>query len=121
LTLPWPVKWLAWSSTRYDGCAAACRERHHGSVDTLDTVQDDRTRLLQIRRCDLDSVRRDWSTWSRLAFALERTDDGRVFDGNGAARFGVLRAAQYDRRSEDLPLLRFLLQQEIVRYREVVP
>ena len=59
--------------------------------------------------------------WSRLAFTAEHTNEGRVFDRNRAARFGVLWAAQYDRRPEDLPLLRFLLEQEIVRYREVVP
>lgn len=41
-----------------------------------------------------------------------------------AARSSVLRALQYDRRPQDLPLLRFLLQQETAFYEEeeeVVP
>ncbi len=89
--------------------------------DTLENVQDDRVRLLQTPRQDLATARRDRSTWSRLAFTAGHTNDGQVFDRNRAARFGVLWAAQYDRRPEDLPLLRFLLEQEIVRYREAVP
>jgi hypothetical protein len=84
-------------------------------------MQDDRARLLETPRRDLESARHDRLTWSRLAFTAEHADDGRVFDGNRVARFGVLWAAQYDRRSEDLALLRFLLEQEIVRYRETVP
>jgi hypothetical protein len=89
--------------------------------DTLGNVQDDRLRLLQTPRQDLATARRDHSTWSGLAFTAEHTGDGRVFDRNRAARFGVLWAAQYDRRPEDLSLLRFLLEQEIVRYRQTVP
>lgn len=84
-------------------------------------MQDDRVRLLQAPRHDLDTARRDRSTWFRLAFTPADTADGRVVDGNRAARFGVLWAAQYDRRAEDLPLLRFLFEQEILRYRETVP
>ncbi|MFB6674171.1 hypothetical protein ACFCWG_17555 [Streptomyces sp. NPDC056390] len=44
-----------------------------------------------------------------------------MIDRNKAARLGVLWALQYDRRPEDLQLLRFLLQQEITFYQEVVP
>jgi hypothetical protein len=69
----------------------------------------------------LETARRDRSTWSRLAFTAEHTGDDQVFDRNRATRFGVLWAAQYDRRPEDLPLLRFLLEHEIVRYRETTP
>ncbi|MFI8085358.1 hypothetical protein ACIF6L_31780 [Kitasatospora sp. NPDC086009] len=42
-------------------------------------------------------------------------------DRNRAARFAVLWALQYDRRPQDLPLLRFLLQQQTIYYREAVP
>ncbi|RFC74434.1 hypothetical protein DXZ75_21465 [Streptomyces sp. AcE210] len=56
-----------------------------------------------------------------MAFAAERTGEGRVIDLNYAARFGVLWALQYDHRPQDLPLLRFLLQQQITLYREAVP
>jgi hypothetical protein len=89
--------------------------------DTLENVQDDRARLLQTPRENLATARRDHTTWPRLAFTAEHANDGRVFDRNRAARFGVLWAAQYDRRPEDLPMLRFLLEQEIVRYREAAP
>jgi hypothetical protein len=89
--------------------------------DTLENVQDDRARLLQTPRHDLEVARRDRSTWPRLAFTAARIGDGQVFDRNRAARFGVVWAAQYDRRPQDLPLLRFLLEQEIIRYHETVP
>jgi hypothetical protein len=42
-------------------------------------------------------------------------------DRNRAARFEVLWALQYDRDDRDLPLLSFLLQQQITYYREAVP
>ncbi|MFD0268773.1 hypothetical protein ACFVGY_19710 [Streptomyces sp. NPDC127106] len=42
-------------------------------------------------------------------------------DRNRAARFAVLWALQYDRRPQDLPLLRFLLQQQTTFYQEAVP
>jgi hypothetical protein len=84
-------------------------------------VQDDRARLLRAPRQALEAVRRDRSTWPGLAFTAEHTSDGRVVDRNRAARFGVLWAAQYDRRDGDLALLRFLLEQEILRYRFAVP
>lgn len=77
--------------------------------------------MLQTPRQNLEAARRDRSTWTRLAFTAADTGDGRVVDCNRAARFGVLWGAQYDRRAEDLPLLRFLFEQETVRYREAVP
>jgi hypothetical protein len=77
--------------------------------------------LLEAPRLRLDRARRDHSSWAALAFALARNDQGHAYDPNRAARFGVLWALQYDRRPQDLPLLRFLLQQEISHYRETVP
>ncbi|MEU4473655.1 hypothetical protein [Micromonospora sp. NPDC023888] len=84
-------------------------------------MPDDRARLLRTPRRNLVAARRSASTWSRLGFAPEHTADGRILDRNRAARSGVLWAAQYDRRPEDLPLLRFILEQESLRYRETAP
>ncbi|WP_157995690.1 hypothetical protein [Thermomonospora amylolytica] len=50
-------------------------------------------------RADLAEARADAGRWAEIA-----ADEGR--------RAGVLRAAQYDRRPEDLPLLRVLLRHE---------
>ncbi|MFB7167638.1 hypothetical protein [Streptomyces sp. NPDC056242] len=85
------------------------------------SVAAEQERLLRGPRRDLERARRDPETWHALAFAAERTGDGRVTDRNYAARFGVLWALQYDHRPQDLPLLRFLLQQQITFYREAVP
>ncbi|MEV1121042.1 hypothetical protein AB0I91_38815 [Actinosynnema sp. NPDC049800] len=76
---------------------------------------------MEAPRLRLDRARRDRSTWAELAFAPARNDQGHAYDLNREARFGVLWALQYDRRPQDLPLLRFLLQQEISRYRQTVP
>lgn len=78
-------------------------------------------RLLRVPRRDLERARRDPETWPDLAFFAEHTDEGHVIDRNRAARFGVLWALQYDRRPQDLPLLRFLLQQQTTFCQEVVP
>ncbi len=59
--------------------------------------------------------------WADLAYRAQITDEGPIADRNRAARFAVLWALQYDRRPEDLPLLRFLLQQQTTYYREAVP
>ncbi|MFB7757013.1 hypothetical protein ACFC18_46715 [Streptomyces sp. NPDC056121] len=82
---------------------------------------DEQDRLLCVPRRDLERARRDPETWPELAFLAEHTAKGSVIDRNKAARLGVLWALQYDRRPEDLELLRFLLQQEITFYQEVVP
>lgn len=80
----------------------------------------DQQRLLEAQRRNLAHVRQDDSTWAGLAFAPARDEQGRAYDSNRAERFGVLWALQYDRRPQDLPLLRFLLRQEITRCRETV-
>lgn len=59
--------------------------------------------------------------WADLAYCAQVTDEGPVADRNRAARFTVLWALQYDRRPQDLPLLRFLLQQQTTYYSEAVP
>jgi hypothetical protein len=82
---------------------------------------DDQERLLRAPRESLQRARRDPSTWAGLAFALARAGQGQAYDLNRVARFGVLWALQYDRRPDDLPLLRFLLGQEITRCQETIP
>jgi hypothetical protein len=82
---------------------------------------DDQERLLQAPRESLQRARRGRSTWEELAFAPALAGQGQAYDLNRAARFGVLWALQYDRRPDDLPLARFLLRQEIIRYEETVP
>lgn len=59
--------------------------------------------------------------WADLAYCAQITAEGLIADRNRAARFAVLWALQYDRRPKDLPLLRFLLQQQATYYREAVP
>jgi hypothetical protein len=76
-------------------------------------------RLLAGPRRELAVARGDESAWAGLAYA-PASEGGRAADAHRRARYGVLLAAQYDRRGGDLPLLRFLLAQEIVWYREVV-
>ncbi|MEU7967347.1 hypothetical protein AB0D09_28380 [Streptomyces sp. NPDC049097] len=83
-------------------------------------ITEEQERLLRGPRRDLDRARRDPATWHDLAFRAEHADDNRVIDRNSATRFGVLWALQYDRRSQDLPLLRFLLQEQATFYREAV-
>jgi len=86
------------------------------------TTTDEQDRLLRGPRAALQRARRDQATWADLAYCdVQGTDEGAVTDRNRAARFAVLWALQYDRRPQDLPLLRFLLQQQTTYYREAVP
>ncbi|MCR6490184.1 hypothetical protein M8542_45980 [Amycolatopsis sp. OK19-0408] len=71
--------------------------------------------LLEGPRRALYRARRDSSTWPEFAF-----DAGPAGDRNASARYGLLLALQYDRRPGDLPLLRFVLRQQIDWYRELV-
>lgn len=84
------------------------------------TISDEQERLLQGPRRALERVRQARAAQTDLAFAAAPRGDGRMADRNHAARFAVLWALQYDRHDQDLPLLRFLLEQEIVCYRETV-
>ncbi|WP_406224045.1 hypothetical protein [Streptomyces canus] len=79
-------------------------------------------RLLRGPRAALERARHDQSTWADLAYrGIQDTDEAAVTDRNRSARSAVLWALQYDRRPQDLPLLRFLLQQQITHYREAIP
>ncbi|MFJ7073462.1 hypothetical protein [Streptomyces sp. NPDC098781] len=81
----------------------------------------EQNRLLRGPRSALERARQDPATWADLAYCAQVTDEGPMEDRNRAARFAVLWALQYDRRPKDLPLLRFLLQQQTTYYREAVP
>jgi hypothetical protein len=86
------------------------------------STADEQDRLLRGPRITLERARQDQATWADLAYyGAQDTDEGAVTDRNRAARFAVLWALQYDRRPQDLPLLRFLLQQQTTYYREAVP
>lgn len=85
------------------------------------STADEQHRLLRGPAKDLERARRDRAAWSDLAFFAEHTDGRHVTDRNEPARFRVLWALQYDRRPQDLPLLRFLLRQQTVFYQKAVP
>ncbi|MEU5230054.1 hypothetical protein AB0G82_12385 [Streptomyces anulatus] len=85
------------------------------------SLSDEQERLLRAPRSDLERARRKPESWPDLAFSPEHTAEGRVIDRGKAARRSILWALQYDRRPQDLRLLRFLLQQETLFSREVVP
>lgn len=85
------------------------------------STADEQDRLLRVPRRDLERARRDPAAWSGLAFLAEHTEERGVTDRNEPARYRVLLALQYDRRPQDLPLLRFLLRQQTVFYQKVVP
>lgn len=61
---------------------------------------------------DLDLMRRSPATWQELRYEPATGADGHDHDVNAARRAGVLWALQYDRRDEDLPLVRWLAGQE---------
>lgn len=85
------------------------------------STAEEQDRLLQGPRSALERARQDPATWADLVYCTQMTDEGPIADRNRAARFAVLWALQYDRRPQDLPLLRFLLQQQTTYYREAVP
>lgn len=84
------------------------------------TTRDDQQRLLRAARERLDRVRDNPSTWPTMLGFVPAHEHQHAYDVNRTARFEVLWALQYDRRPQDLALLRFLLQQEITRYRDTV-
>lgn len=82
------------------------------------STADEQDRLLREPRAALERARRDPATWTNLTFRAQDTGEGHVRDHNQAARFEVLLALQYDRRRQDLPLLRFLLREETAFHRQ---
>ncbi|MBA4860580.1 hypothetical protein H1V43_04135 [Streptomyces sp. PSKA54] len=74
--------------------------------------------LLGACQADLAHLRADRAAWPIVAFSPVSGRSDPEHDANAARRAGVLRAAQYDRRDTDLPLLRHLLDQETLCRRE---
>ncbi|QVQ50147.1 hypothetical protein J4H86_14385 [Spiractinospora alimapuensis] len=76
----------------------------------------DPDQVLAPGRADLEKMRSDPSLWSELNYEEADGVEGYPVDGNGVRRAAVLWAAQYDRRPEDLDLLRHLLEQETINH-----
>jgi hypothetical protein len=72
----------------------------------------------------VERVREAWAwarvtrDWSALGYTATVGDDGETVDGNQAGRALVLWGLQYDRGPADLPLVRWLAEQEAVCRRE---
>lgn len=62
---------------------------------------------------DISRYRDGDSHWAELAYKHARDDEYGDFDDHGIARLAVAYALQYDRRSSDESLIRFLLRHEI--------
>ncbi|MBW6439571.1 hypothetical protein KZ829_38180 [Actinoplanes hulinensis] len=64
-------------------------------------------------REELDRMRRLPAAWPELRHEAATDEDGDDYDRNAAKRAQVLWALQYDRRPGDLPLVRWLAEQEV--------
>ncbi|WP_431884051.1 hypothetical protein [Micromonospora gifhornensis] len=69
-------------------------------------------------RRELERMRRSSVVWRELRYERVTGADGYDGDGHAARRAAVLWALQYDRRTEDLPLVRWLAEQEALCRRE---
>jgi tetratricopeptide (TPR) repeat protein len=83
----------------YTGGGAAARHRHNGPV-------------MEEARRELARMRESATAWQELEYKHATGSDDLAYDVNEVHRAMVLWALQYDRRPEDLPLLRFLVEQE---------
>ncbi|GIJ24182.1 hypothetical protein [Micromonospora lutea] len=63
-------------------------------------------------RRELDRMRGSSVVWRELRYERATGADGYDYDGHAARRATVLWALQYDRRAADLPLVRWLAEQE---------
>ncbi|WBC00141.1 hypothetical protein O7543_13935 [Solwaraspora sp. WMMA2080] len=69
---------------------------------------------MEAARRDLDLMRESAAAWPQLRYEPATGADGYVYDRHAARRAALLWAMQYDRRADDLPLLRMLAEQEAV-------
>lgn len=74
--------------------------------------------MMEAARRDLDRMRNSSDAWQELRYECATDAEGYDYDRNAARRAQVLWALQYERRSDDLPLLRFLAAQEAQCRRE---
>ncbi|AEB44452.1 hypothetical protein [Micromonospora maris] len=68
--------------------------------------------MIEEARRELERMRRSSVVWRELRYERATGADGYDCDGRAARRAAVLWALQYDRRAEDLPLVRWLAEQE---------
>jgi hypothetical protein len=68
--------------------------------------------VMEAARRDLARMRESEAAWQELRHEPSTGADGHAWDANETRRAKVLWALQYDRRPGDLPLLRFLAEQE---------
>jgi hypothetical protein len=74
-------------------------------------VMCDPRRVMDAARRELDRVR-DSAAWPELGFEAGVGADGHAYDRNAVLRAKVLWALQYDHGSDDLPLVRWIAEQE---------
>ncbi|MFG2045723.1 hypothetical protein [Dactylosporangium sp. NPDC048998] len=67
---------------------------------------------MEAARRELERMRESSVAWRELRYERATGADGYACDGNAARRAQVLWALQYDHRPEDLPLVRWLAEQE---------
>jgi hypothetical protein len=68
--------------------------------------------VMEEARRELARMRESATAWQELEYKRAKGSDDLDYDVNEVHRAMVLWALQYDRREEDLPLLRFLAEQE---------
>ncbi|WP_433090127.1 hypothetical protein ACQP1P_25185 [Dactylosporangium sp. CA-052675] len=73
---------------------------------------------MEAARHELGRMRDSSAAWRELRYERATGADGHDCDGRAARRAMVLWALQYDRRPEDLPLVRWLAEQEALCRRE---
>ncbi|MCM0675233.1 tyrosine-type recombinase/integrase [Micromonospora phytophila] len=69
-------------------------------------------RVMKAARRELERARSSSVVWRELRYERATGADGHDYDGNAGRRAKLLWALQYDRRAEDLPLVRWLAMQE---------
>ncbi|TDB97039.1 hypothetical protein E1091_08810 [Micromonospora fluostatini] len=69
---------------------------------------------MEAARHELDRMRSSSTVWQELRYERATGADGYDYDGHAARRAMVLWALQYDRRAEDLPLVRWMAEQEAI-------
>jgi hypothetical protein len=67
---------------------------------------------MEAARRELDRMRGSSAAWQELRYERATGEHGYDYDAHAAHRATVLWALQYDRRAEDLPLVRWLAEQE---------
>ncbi|WP_250038358.1 hypothetical protein [Paractinoplanes maris] len=68
--------------------------------------------MLEMARRELERMRESADAWADLRYTRATDAEGDDYDGNAARRATVLWALQYDLRPDDLPLVRWLAEQE---------